>query len=156
MQKIRIPFLLIAIGSLFLAVPSVVTAQISFNRQIRPLLSKHCLVCHGADEGSRAAGLRLDTFDDATGDRGGYFAVVPGDAKASELIHRISSTDDPMPPEEHGESLTSEQIDLLRRWIGEGAVYQTHWSFTKPEMPVIPEAPNDLCANPSIILYSKN
>jgi len=77
--------------------------EAKFNQHIRPILSKHCIACHGPDEGDRQADLRLDTFTGATADLGGYTAILPGDAQQSEIIVRIVS-DDPelrMPPPEH-------------------------------------------------------
>ncbi len=103
---------------------------ISFNRDIRPLLSNRCFACHGPDEAAREAGLRLDVSEEAI-----EFGVIePGDADASELVLRIES-DDPyhvMPPSEHGEPLKEEERALIRQWIEEGAEFQTHWSFVPP------------------------
>ena len=113
--------------------------QIEFNDQIRPILTRHCTSCHGPDEASREADLRLDTFGGATADLGDYAAIVPGDADASLLLERITSTDDPMPPESFGRSLNPEEIELLRRWIAEGAKYEEHWAFVKPMPPTVPE-----------------
>ena len=114
-------------------------AQVNFNDQIRPILTRHCTSCHGPDEASREADLRLDTFHGATADLGDYAAIVPGDAHASLLVERVTSSDDPMPPASFGRSLNAEEIDLLKRWIDEGAKYQKHWSFIKPVRPTVPE-----------------
>ncbi len=110
-------------------------AEIDFRHDVRPLLSQHCFACHGPDEAAREAGLRLDTRGGATADAGGYPAVVPGDATASEVMVRIES-DDPairMPPPESGTRLTAEERQVLRDWITGGARYDLHWSFVPPK-----------------------
>lgn len=113
---------------------------LSFSRDIRPILSKNCFHCHGPDEGNREAGLRLDHAAGATKDLGGYQALVGGDAERSELIKRINSNDpdDLMPPHESGKTLSSDEKELLRRWIDEGAKYESHWSFVVPNRPDVP------------------
>ncbi|MBL9093104.1 MAG: DUF1553 domain-containing protein [Planctomycetaceae bacterium] len=106
--------------------------SVSFNRQIRPILSESCLACHGFDPKHRAAGLRLDTFAGATEVRDGSQAVVPGDPARSELWRRITA-DDPdtaMPPaDSHKPRLTAAQRELIKRWIEQGAAYERHWAF---------------------------
>lgn len=117
------------------------SAPPSFNTDVRPILAAKCFACHGPDEDSREAGLRLDTFEGASEDLGGYQAIAAGDAEASELILRVSS-DDPdmlMPPPEGGQPLTEEEIEILRRWIDAGGDYDEHWSFTPPRRPPVPE-----------------
>ncbi|MEM7456158.1 MAG: PSD1 and planctomycete cytochrome C domain-containing protein [Planctomycetota bacterium] len=108
---------------------------VSFNRDIRPILSANCIACHGPDEGHRAAGLRLDIRDDALD------AIEPEYPEDSELFIRITAEDedDRMPPADHADGLTAEQIDLIRRWIEQGAEYETHWAFVAPEKPALPE-----------------
>ncbi|MGJ8723699.1 MAG: PSD1 and planctomycete cytochrome C domain-containing protein [Roseibacillus sp.] len=115
--------------------------EISFNFQIRPILSKNCIGCHGPDPGDRKADLRLDTFEGATSTAEGEASAIPGDPDGSLLIQRVE-TDDPddvMPPPDHGHSLSEEEISLLRQWITEGAEYETHWSFVPPSLPALPE-----------------
>lgn len=115
--------------------------EINFNRDIRPILFGKCVTCHGPDENERAAGLRLDTFEGASEDLGGYAAIVPRDAEDSEIILRICS-DDPdarMPPTGKADPLTPGEIDLLTRWINEGAQYDVHWSYQQPTRPQLPE-----------------
>ena len=96
--------------------------QIDFNRDVRPILSKHCFFCHGPDSDERKANLRLDTAEGATMDLGGYKAILPGNPSASELMARIKSAspDDLMPPPDSGKQLSEEQITLLERWIQQG------------------------------------
>src|SRR5262245_7830002 len=118
-------------------------AKVDFNRDIRPVLSNRCHKCHGPDDKQRKGGtegLRLDIREQATSDLGGYAAIVPGDLKKSALIERITSTDveERMPPKETGKPLTPREIDLLKRWVEQGAPYAQHWSYVKP---VRPESP---------------
>ncbi len=116
---------------------------IQFNRDVRPILSNTCYKCHGPDENERQAGLRFDRKDSAFGDleSGNGHAVVAGDAAASELVRRITSTDEfeRMPPVDSGKKLTPVQIDTLKRWVEQGAQWQGHWSFIPPERPEVPE-----------------
>lgn len=114
--------------------------QISFSRQIRPMLAERCFTCHGPDEGTREADLRLDRRESATKQ-----AIRPGRSAESLLIKRVTANhpDDRMPPPESKKPpLTPAEIDLLRRWIDQGAVYDEHWAFVRPERPPVPPAPD--------------
>ncbi len=105
---------------------------VDFARDVRPILSDRCFACHGPDEKSRKAGLRLDLREGAFGRlRGGGRAIVPGDAEASEILRRIGHEDpeERMPPPETGDPLTAAEQDLLRRWIEAGAPWEEHWAF---------------------------
>lgn len=120
-----------------------------FALDVRPLLARRCFACHGNDEETREAGLRLDLRGEAVADRGGFPAIVPGDAEASELFARITDDVDPMPPEHAGEMLEEHERELLRRWIDSGARYAEHWSFvppSRPEVPAIDGAPHPIDA----------
>ncbi len=129
------PILLAIFASLVPQVARADDRDVRFNDQIRPILSKHCIACHGPDEGDRQADLRLDNFDGAT-----ESAIVPGEADASDLIERIITDDVDlrMPPPDHAPSLTAEEVDLLRRWIDGGAQYERHWSFAPPRLAPVP------------------
>lgn len=114
---------------------------VDFASQIRPLLSSRCFQCHGPDDSSRKAKLRLDLHDEAIKERkGGVRAVVPGEPARSEAIRRITQKDpdEIMPPPEAGQPLQQTEITLLKRWIEQGASYAPHWAFQKPERPRIP------------------
>ncbi|TVQ02632.1 MAG: DUF1553 domain-containing protein [Planctomycetaceae bacterium] len=115
---------------------------IDFNRQIRPILSDHCFACHGPDANTLQADLRLDIpeglFDTASS---GERPIVAGDAGASELLRRILTSDEGerMPPADDGKPLTPEQIELLTKWIEQGAVWTGHWAFEPIVEPVVPQ-----------------
>src|SRR5437868_1849191 len=99
---------------------------VDFNRDIRPILTDNCLRCHGFDPAARKGGLRLDDRDGAIRKlKSGNVAIVPTKVDESELVKRIASTDtdELMPPPETKKKLKPEQIEMLRRWIAEGAVY---------------------------------
>ncbi|MCG6157978.1 PSD1 and planctomycete cytochrome C domain-containing protein [Rubinisphaera margarita] len=125
--------LLLALSLLLVSLAEDVRAEspLSFNRDIRPILSEHCYACHGPDAETRYGELRLDDRNDAVRDRDGYHVIEAGNADESELIARVSSADPDiaMPPADHAEPLSTEQIETLRRWINEGASYEVHWSF---------------------------
>lgn len=118
-----------------------VPAVVDFNRDVRPVLSEKCYHCHGADEGSRKAKLRLDLRAEAVKERDGAFAVKPKDAEASEVMKRILSTDpdEVMPPPKEGHALTARETEIVKKWIAQGAEYAEHWAFVKPVRPVVPE-----------------
>ncbi len=125
-------------GSLAL---SLAEKEISFDRDIRPILSDNCFSCHGFDPETRKAGLRLDTFEGATGDLdGGHRAVVPGDPEASELLRRINAADpeDRMPPPDSHLRLSAADKELLRQWVASGAAYEEHWAFQPLRKPPLP------------------
>ncbi|MEX2120162.1 MAG: DUF1553 domain-containing protein [Pirellulales bacterium] len=114
--------------------------RVEFNRDIRPILSDTCFKCHGPDEAQRQAGLHFDTEAGAMADLGGYQAIVPGNSAESVLFQRISAKDEEerMPPIDSGRSLSAEQIELIRRWIDQGAQWQKHWSLIRPQRLAVP------------------
>jgi len=105
--------------------------KLSYNSDIRPILSDKCFSCHGPDSAAREAQLRLDTPDNGDDYDGAYFAIVPGDPEASELVRRIHSDKSRivMPPPKFKNDLTQEEKNKLVRWIEQGAEYEAHWSF---------------------------
>lgn len=117
------------------------SGAVGFNRDVRPILADKCFRCHGPDEAARKAKLRLDRREDAVADRDGVVAIAPGDSLVSELVHRIATadSDDRMPPEDSGSPLADREIEILRQWIDDGAVYEQHWSFIPPIRPSLPE-----------------
>lgn len=117
--------------------------SIDFGRDIRPILSDNCFACHGPDKDKRKAGLRLDVKAEAMRKLdSGEVAIVPGDPEKSRLLRVIalpSDDDDHMPPARTGKKLTAGQIELLRRWIRDGAAWAEHWAYVAPERPAVPE-----------------
>src|SRR4249920_2042655 len=130
MLRVATPFLIIAAGF-------ATAGDVSFNRDVRPILSNNCYYCHGTDPNHRKGDRRLDTPEGALADIKGVKAIVPGKPNDSELIARILS-DDPdtvMPPPKSNKSITSAEKEILRRWIAEGAKYEPHWAFVAPVRP---------------------
>ena len=114
--------------------------RISFNRDIRPIMSDTCFRCHGPDRSSRMAGMRLDLRDEATRPlRSGRIPIVPGDPAKSEIIERIFSTGARiMPPAFAHKPLTEKQKETIRLWVEQGAVYEGHWAYQPIKRPAVP------------------
>ncbi|QDK78305.1 DUF1553 domain-containing protein [Spirosoma sp. KCTC 42546] len=122
------------------AIPDVV----SYNFDIRPILSDKCLACHGPDANKREAGLRLDMAESAykaLKEHPSAHALVPGKPELSEVFLRISSTDTAtmMPPPSSNLKLSAREIKLIEKWIQQGATYEKHWAFVAPKKPAIPQ-----------------
>ena len=119
-----------------------------FGREVKPLLARHCYACHGPDEAE--SGLAFHTADVLTVETdSGEPTIVAGNASASEMIRRVISRDEgeQMPPE--GERLSDEQVNILKRWINEGAKFSNHWAFEPVERPEPPAVTNsDWVGNP--------
>lgn len=135
------PKLFLLLATVIFAVPAAGDDTVSFSRQIRGILSDRCFQCHGPDEAQRQADLRLDNQESAVAELdSGARAIVPGDAAASELIHRLT-TDDPdlrMPPVDFSKTVSDEEIALIRTWVDQGAEWGKHWAFepiVRPEPP---------------------
>ena len=124
--------LLLVTGSL--STSAADPSPIDFNTDVRPILAANCFKCHGPDDKTRKAKLRLDTS------AGAAAALAPGDPANSELFKRVthSDSDELMPPADSNLSLTPQQIETLKHWIASGAEYETHWSFTPPVRPTPP------------------
>ncbi|HCS54861.1 MAG TPA: hypothetical protein DIW81_25295, partial [Planctomycetaceae bacterium] len=119
--------------------------QIDFNQQIRPLLSDRCFACHGPDEEHREGGFRLDVQESAFGHGDSEETIlVPGHPEKSLLIERITSEDSSlrMPPQHAKAQLSDQQIELIRKWVAQGANWEGHWSYqpiVRPEVPAYPD-----------------
>src|SRR6266540_1956447 len=111
-------------------------SKLGYNRDIRPLLSENCFACHGPDKNQRKAKLRLDVREAALEKQ----ALVPGRPDESELVRRLytTNTDEVMPPPESHKKLTPEQKERLKRWVAEGAEYEPHWAYLRPQRPEVP------------------
>ena len=117
--------------------PAAAQPPIRFDRDIRPILSNNCFKCHGPDEQARETTFHFDTEEGAFLEGG---IIVPGSGETSQLYKRITTTDlrDRMPPADSGYELSDQQIQLLRRWIDEGAKWSTHWAYAAPKRPEPP------------------
>lgn len=128
---------------------SATRQKLSFNAHVQPILAEYCYHCHGADSGSRKAGLRLDREEYAFKqlEKGGT-AIVRGKPDESPLVRRIESKDPKvtMPPPEAHKTLSPEHIATLRQWITEGAEYEEHWAFIAPKRPTPPAPGNAIDA----------
>ena len=137
-MKIALPFVLL-FG--LTTVSGQCWAQtVSFNRDIRPILSNNCFHCHGPDAAHREADLRLDDETSALADRGGYVALAAGDLSKSEAWQRILSEDPDlvMPPPDSHKELTADEKSRIRAWIEQGAEYEGHWAFLTPNKSSLP------------------
>ena len=122
--------------------PLVVYGEVDFNREILPILSDNCFKCHGPDENTREADIRLDVKEGAFGDLGGgYYPIVPGKPGESEIIWHINAEDedDLMPPPDSELSLSQKEKQLIQQWIEEGAEWKKHWSFEPVKRPGLPK-----------------
>jgi hypothetical protein len=114
---------------------------VEFNRDIRPILANNCFNCHGQDSNRRKGKLRLDVEESAKAERKGVRAIVPGDLEESESWARIISKDpdEVMPPTDSNKILTPQEVEILKKWIEQGAQYQSHWAFISPQTPALPK-----------------
>jgi len=125
---------ILVLFALALTSTGVSATPLTYNRDIRPILSENCFHCHGPDHRQRKGSLRLDQRDAALS------VIRPGEPGESELVRRITAEDaeERMPPADSHKSLTPEQIATLTQWISEGAAYQRHWAFIPPARPELP------------------
>lgn len=126
-------------------VPDVV----DFNFHVRPILSDRCFKCHGPDANKREANLRLDTEEGAFAalkEDPSKHVIIPGDPMQSVLFARIISNDtaEVMPPPSSNLALTKTEIEIIKKWISQGAIYKKHWSFIAPQKSKVPIIDNDL------------
>jgi hypothetical protein len=130
--------------------------QVSYNFNIRPVLSDKCFKCHGPDAAHREAHLRLDIADSAYAPlhvTKGAFAIVPGDPDASLLLKRVGSLDRTYmmpPPDAHLGAFTEYEQKLFAKWIKQGAKYEKHWAFTPPIKAPLPKLKDEAKANNAI------
>ncbi len=148
-------FTLLAVSTLQVATAddAATPPAINFTEEIRPILSNTCFECHGPDAATREAELRLDSKESALADRGGYFVINPGNASESELIKRVTNADPSMvmpPADSRHPRLTPHEVELLTRWIDQGAPWEEHWAFITPERPELPDVSDFRSADGSI------
>lgn len=132
--------------------------KVSYNFHIRPILSDKCFVCHGPDANKREAGLRLDIAEEAfkaLKDNPAAHSIVPGKPQLSEAYLRISSVDTGimMPPPTSNLKLEPFEIELIKKWILQGAKYERHWAFIVPQSVAVPEVDNKQWARNEIDFF---
>src|SRR5262245_48402640 len=122
-------------------------AVVEFNRDIRPILADNCFACHGPDKNQRKAKLRLDIPEGAPGEKGGMKVVLPGKPEESELYLRLTAPEEGerkrMPPAKFGKKPSVKQIELIKRWIAQGAKYEKHWSLILPKQAELPKVSDE-------------
>lgn len=134
---------------------------IDYNYHIRPILSDRCFKCHGPDANKRKANLRLDTPEGAYAafkDNPSMHAIVPGHPESSDAFQRLITKDTSlrMPTMSSHLTVTPHEVDLIEKWIKQGAVYKPHWAFIKPVKSVLPDADEDWVRNPiDYFVYAK-
>ncbi|MEI6714434.1 MAG: PSD1 and planctomycete cytochrome C domain-containing protein [Verrucomicrobiota bacterium] len=140
----RLPYRLLPL--LWLSTPITKAADLSFNRDVRPILSDKCYYCHGTDPNHRKGERRLDTPEGAFTEKDGVRAVVPGKPDESDIIARIFTTDreELMPPAKSHKTLSETEKATIKRWVFEGAKYQPHWAFTTPKRAGVPDGSNPI------------
>lgn len=137
-----LPSLLLLLPGASCAVAAGTEVVLSFNHDIRPILSENCYACHGQDRGKRKGKLRLDHRDDALQPaKSGARAIVPGDVEKSELVQRILSDDEEemMPPKKSHKVLSAKQKETLAAWVRQGALYEPHWAYIPVRRPAPPQ-----------------
>ena len=136
---------LLLYASLLFIVPFALCTDdevVTFNRHIRPILSDACYACHGPDANQRKANLRLDTKEGAFTELGGYYAITPGDPSSSKLIWRITHPDAEQrmpPPDSNRRHPSQAEIEIIKKWIKQGAEWEEHWIYTPPQRSALPE-----------------
>ena len=122
---------------------AISVAAVDFAREILPILSNKCFVCHGPD-GEKKDVIRLDSFKEATRDLDGYKAIDPAAPEKSELLVRLHDKEEPMPPKKAEKQLTAEERELLSQWVKEGGKYAKHWAFVPPKKEKISDKGNPI------------
>ena len=110
----------------------VSAAPVDFAREILPVLSNKCFVCHGPDAKKKDL-IRLDSYEGATRELDGYKVIDPKNPAESEMIVRLQDAEDPMPPQDAEKQLTLPERKLIIQWVKEGGQYAKHWAFVPPK-----------------------
>jgi hypothetical protein len=139
-------FILVSLSFVFLSSCSFFQKKIDFNAQVKPIINKNCIACHGGVKKQGGYSLLFKEEAYAKG-KSGKIGIVPGDASASEFIRRLtlSDPDERMPHEK--DPLSSDEIDILTKWIDQGAEWQEHWAYIPVKPPFVPEISNDWVKN---------
>jgi hypothetical protein len=155
MRRSRIAAVILILAGMAGGSARAAEQTVDFTRQIQPILADNCYMCHGPDAKKREGDLRLDMLDPKLGPfapRKEVVILVPGKPGESELIRRITS-DDPdehMPPAESKRKLIAQQINLIRKWVEQGAKWEKHWSLVLPVKSELPKVQDEKWCRNSI------
>ncbi len=119
-------------GIALMALTLSAAKPVDFSREILPVLSAKCYLCHGPDTKKKDL-VRLDSYEGATRELDGYKAIDPKNPAESEMIFRLQDTEEPMPPEDVENQLTPTERKLMIQWVKEGGQYAKHWAFVPPK-----------------------
>src|SRR5579871_708784 len=130
---------IVSTATVALAGNGPIPQTIDFNRDVRPILSDNCYFCHGPDKNKRKADLRLDTHDGIFSTIKDHHIVVPGKIADSELFRRVTASDpqERMPDPHSNKRLSDREIAILKKWIEQGAPWEGHWAYLKPQRPPV-------------------
>ena len=146
-RKVSLKVLIFSIlGLLLFNYACRVQSKIDYNSQVKPIINKSCITCHGGVK--KQGGYSLLFKEEAYGKgKSGKIGIVPGDASASEFIKRITNKDpeERMPHEK--EPLSDEEIEILTKWVDQGAEWKEHWAYVAVEKPEIPDFSNEWVKN---------
>ncbi|UNZ00245.1 PSD1 and planctomycete cytochrome C domain-containing protein [Zhouia spongiae] len=112
--------------------------KVNFSAEVKPIINKHCISCHGGVK--KNGGFSLLFQEEAyAATESGTAAIIPGDAKNSSFIQRLHETDPELRMPYKRPGLSKKEIDLLTKWVEQGAEWGEHWAYTPPKEIEIPE-----------------
>jgi hypothetical protein len=146
-MKFKLLIIVFLLSSIIISCNVFQNDSISFNEQVRPILNKKCIVCHGGVK--KNGGFSLLFEEEAKGNtKSGKPAIIEGDAEHSEFIKRLTDHDPEKRMPKDADPLTDEEIETLTKWVNEGAKWEIHWAFIPPKSDIgIPQVGDDWAKN---------
>ena len=135
LQKPKAVFIVLSILSacaIYAGVDAFSESEVDFNAEVRPIINTKCIACHGGVK--QSGGFSLLFREEALGKtKSGKPAIIPGNPDKSEIMKRLTSHDPDVRMPLGKDPLSADEIAILKRWIKQGAHWQDHWSFIKPQ-----------------------